>query len=405
MQEQIFTATNGVQVKYKHKHGKYDFNHLIIVFSGFLNETPGNYDFIRALNDCPCNVIWISDDFESMYSYYLCINMDFKIETAVTEFINYQTQSKNLSLSDVTVTGFSKGGTAALYYGLKLNISNIVTTVPQVYIGSYVNDYWKPTAKHMIGESYSKIDIQYLDNLIPRLLKSDTNLQRNIYLLTSEADTQYYSHINPILSDFDKYSNFNLLKTYSLFVRQHNQVTGHHTSLLLSIYYALASEAVPRFNNGEVNFFGSQPAGGLEPTLEPYVDLKKVNIIDNKIYIEGVALIRGVNAAEYSDIDYELIFEGDNNYIKKLAKANRPNLTREYFDNKIVVYDKCWFTTSGYSGIDISDIEKGSYTLHIKIKTSKSTATVKLVSNTKIDNLEKSFSFTSGANNNCLNII
>ena len=135
MQEQTFEASNGVLVKYKHKPKKYDFRHLIIVFSGFLKTTPGNYDFANALNDCPCDIIWINDNFEGKYSYYLANNMDFKIETAIIELISVMVKSNKLTLKDVTVTGFSKGGSAALYYGIKLNISNIVATVPQIYIG------------------------------------------------------------------------------------------------------------------------------------------------------------------------------------------------------------------------------------------------------------------------------
>ena len=71
MNEQIFTASNGIEVIYRHKPSKYDFKHLIIVFSGFLNATPGNYDFINAMTDCPADVIWINDNFQGMYTYYL----------------------------------------------------------------------------------------------------------------------------------------------------------------------------------------------------------------------------------------------------------------------------------------------------------------------------------------------
>ncbi|NRD71122.1 hypothetical protein HQR03_11310 [Psychrobacter okhotskensis] len=48
MKEQVYIATNGVKVKYKHKPSKYDYNHIIFVFSGFLNANPGNYDFLNA---------------------------------------------------------------------------------------------------------------------------------------------------------------------------------------------------------------------------------------------------------------------------------------------------------------------------------------------------------------------
>lgn len=87
MLENKFTASNGVEITYKQKKNKFDFKHLIFVFSGFLNKTPGNYDFINAMSDCPAEVIWINDSFDNMYTYYLCVNMDFKIEEAIKEFM------------------------------------------------------------------------------------------------------------------------------------------------------------------------------------------------------------------------------------------------------------------------------------------------------------------------------
>lgn len=375
MSEQVFLASNGLEVFYQDKPRKYDFKHLIIVFSGFLNARPGNYDFINALDSCPCDVIWINDSFEGMYSYYLCINMDFKVEEAVTEFIKHQVKERALSFDNVTFTGFSKGGSAALYYGLKLHINNIVITVPQFYIGNYIHTKWKSVAEHMMGKEYSKAKTQYMNNLIPELLIKDQKLSRNIYILTSEADEQYQTHIRPNLIYFDKYKNFNLLKSYSLFVREHGQVTSHHTALLLSIYYALASEAIPRFSDGKVNFFGNQniviPKLNYS-NLEPYIDIRRIDLLDKKVFIDGIALLEGLDVEDYSDINYQLILKDvkhkhNNDYTIKLAKADRPNLTREMFKDELIIYDKCWVTTPQYKGIDISKVGQGHYELYLNI--------------------------------------
>lgn len=399
MQENKFTASNGVEIIYKQKKNKYDFKHLIFVFSGFLNKTPGNYDFLNAMNDCPAEVIWINDNFEEMYTYYLCVNMNFKVEEAIKEFMTLQMKERNLSLSQVTVTGYSKGGSAALYYGLSMGIKNIVSTVPQMKIGSYVANNWKEVAAHMMGEFYQKSHISYLDNLIVRLLKQESDFNRNIYLLTSEADIQYNTEISPYLADFAKYENFNLLKSFSVFVREHNQVTSHHTALLLSIYYALASEAVPRFNQGEVNFFGSQPCPKPDTKeKQTFIDLRKVGFKENVLFLEGVAIIRGVNLQEYSDINYKLILKEQTTkkeYIKPLAKTHKPHLTRELFDGNFVVYDKGWFTTYQYKGIDISDVPKGHYQLSINIDSKDKNITTALRSEKPLKDALKNLSFES----------
>lgn len=368
--EQTYIAKNGTKVIYRHKKRKYDFNHVIFVFSGFLNAKPGNYDFANALNDCPCDVVWICDNFEDMYAYYMCINMDFRVEEAVAEFMQHILDSLSLDISQSTTTGFSKGGSAALYYGLKYNIPNIVTTVPQMHIGSYVHNYWKHVATHMMGGNYGVPSINYLDRLLPRMIKTDTNRDRNIYLLTSEADKQYKPEIEPYLQDFAKYNNFNLLKTYSAFVREHNQVTGHHTALLLGIYYALASEAVPRYSNGEVNFFGSQPHSNPNPSGETYVDLRVLRIVEDRLFIDGVALLRGYDVAEYSDLSYELKLDnGQELSTLPLAKGNQPHVTKQLFDGQhLTIYDKAVFTTYQHKGVDLSELSKGTYKLSVEIK-------------------------------------
>lgn len=405
MKEQVYTATNGVKVKYKHKPSKYDYNHIIFVFSGFNNPLPGKrWDFINAMTDCPCDVIWISDDFEGMHTYYLCIDMDFKVEEAIKEFIGFQTHSKELDFDHITLTGFSKGATAALYYGLKLNISNLVLTIPQVSIGSNVDLSWQDTAKHMMGKNYTNMHMKYLDNLIPNLLKKDSKFDRNIYLLTSEEDVQYKVHIEPILPDLEKYSNFNLLKSHSLLVRQHRDVTVHHTPLLLSIYYALASEAIPRYSKGKVNFFGNQSLATNNLSLRPFVDLKSFSVKEKVIYIEGVGIIRDWHTDKWSDISYELIIEGEKTYYKNLAVGHRPALTRQYYKNRAVVYDKSWFTTEGYKGIDISDIPMGTYNLYIKMSIEGTEKTCKL---TSLDNIQcdnEKISFVSNDLENYLTI-
>lgn len=393
MLENKFTASNGVEITYKQKKNKFDFKHLIFVFSGFLNKTPGNYDFINAMSDCPAEVIWINDSFDNMYTYYLCVNMDFKIEEAIKEFMMQKIQERNLSYSQVTTTGYSKGGGAALYYGLSMGIKNIVTTVPQMKIGSYVANNWKDVASHMMGKNYQNAHINYLDKSIVKLLKQEKDFNRNIYLLTSEADIQYNSEIKPYLEDFSKYDNFNLIKSFSVFVREHNQVTSHHTALLLSIYYALASEAVPRFNQGEVNFFGSQPCPKPDSnSKETFVDLRTFGLKEKTIFVEGVAIIRGTHLQEYSDVDYHLIFTEKNSkkeYIKPLAKTHKPHLTRELFDGNFVVYDKGEFTTYQYKGINISDIPKGAYQLSININTKNNSIRVPIQSMKNIkENIE-----------------
>lgn len=371
-QDKLFKSSNGVEVNYRIKEPKYDFNHTLFVFSGFMSRKNGViYDLQNALAEFPGRVIWIDDYFEEQFCYYMCIDMNFKISDAITEFIHSISQSFNLTdKRQITFTGFSKGGSAALYFALKLDCPNIVLTVPQLKIGSYVIEHHLKTAKHMMG-LVNSVNKAYLDNILPRLLKTDNNLNRNIYLLTSESDIQYPIEISPYLNDFRKYNNFNLIKTYSSLVREHNQVTAHHVSLLLGLYYLLANEGVPQFTNYEVNFFGKQLHSNPNPSKEPYVDLREFNIKDDILYISGIALLKGCDFGEYSDVNYNLVLKSiDTSDIHKipLAKANIPRLTKDMFDGKYLTnYDKANFTTTSHKGVSLANVIKGRYLLNIEI--------------------------------------
>lgn len=102
------------------------------------------------------------------------------------------------------------------------------------------------------------------------------------------------------------------------------------------------------------------------------VQLKRFEIIGSLLFIDGIGIIKGVSAREWGDISYELIFEGQKRYQKTLAKAHHAEITAQYAQNG-EIYDKCWFTTKGYAGVDISDIELGDYQLSLKIITPSAT--------------------------------
>lgn len=371
-----YLAKNGVEVKYIRKNSKYDYHHILFVFSGFGGEEPKQIDFINALNDFPGEVVWILDNFYGNYSYYLCNNMNFDIEIAVSEFID-QVVGGCYESNQITFSGFSKGGSAALYFALKHDIKNVVVTVPQSKIGSYVKNNWPKVAISMMGENYSKSRVDYLDRFIVEKIKKDKLLDRNIYLLTSEADIQYKEEVYPLLDDLKKYQNFNLLMTHSAFIREHNQVTSHHVPLLLSIFYALASEATPIFK--DVHFFGKVKFENKVISDQVHIELDSLEIRNNRLFIDGVGIIRGIDLEDWEDISYSLfLVNAKSTYNKLLAKAHKPHLTKRLFDGTFVVYDKGWFTTIKYAGVDLMDLPKGEYSLDLEILAKGQKALIRL---------------------------
>ncbi len=133
------------------------------------------------------------------------------------------------------------------------------------------------------------------------------------------------------------------------------------------------------------------------------LDLRNFKLVGNILYIEGVGILFGQNAKEYSDINYQLIIEGKTGkYEKRLAKANRPELTKLYASGTNFNYDKCWFATPGYKGIDISDLPLGTYELFLKISVNGFEQTFVLTSQKMMQFNNTLFSFEVNAESNKL---
>lgn len=356
---------DGINIKYKFKPRKYDTTHLVVVFSGFGGSGEFTYDFENALQDCPAHVLWIKDDFDKHCAYYICRDLKFDIENAVHKFIEEKLSELELTKDQCTLAGFSKGGSAALYFGAKFQFRNVISTVPQFNIGTYITKSWPKVAEHILGV-VSDSNIEFLNKLLPEIIRNDNNYNKNIYLITSEADVQYMSEIQPNLHTLLKYKNFNLLLSKSILVREHNQVTAHHSPLILGILYSLSQGATPVY--GYTELLGDKFSKPNKPCLTPLTILKKIRVENNNLFVEGISILRGLSCKDYKDIDVKLCFDSEKGEtIIDLAKTHRPSLTRQLYDGNFVNYDKGWFCTLAFKGINISLIPDGKYTLSIII--------------------------------------
>ena len=368
-------------LKYKFKPRKYDTRHLLVIFSGFGANSEFTYDFENSLQTCSANVLWIKDDFGGHCAYYMMQNNDFTPEAAVQNLIESKLESLGLRKEECTLAGFSKGGSAALYHGLKYNYKNIVSTVPQMKIASYVTNNWEVTA-HSMFDAYNADTVSKVDAILPSLLESDINLDRNIYLLTSEADIQYEAEIKPFKGEFLKYRNFNFILSRSVLVRAHNQVTSHNASLLLSIFYALSSNIAPRF--GYVILRGDDIDEDKKTDIgKPIVQLNSLEVKGDRVFIDGIGILKHVTCDQWGDVKFQLKLQEINTLHSislDLAKDNRPFLSREFYSESFTSYDKAWFCTLKHEGIDSTDIPQGEYQCSLRIVMSGYDCTIALSS-------------------------
>lgn len=246
MEERIFKAKPGLNIHYKIQPPKYDCQHLLIVMSGFNIPDPTIYDF-NMLTHCRSAILWIKDDFDGLPAYYLCNNMNFDIEQGVSMLIDAIISV--LKPKYHSILGASKGGSASLYYGIKHNMKNIISCVPQFRIGSYVaSGYWESVGQKMMGK-ISPEKIFTLDRHLPGIVKQDKNLDRNIYLFTSPQDKQFSSEVEPHINLFNKYPCLHLIETCSPLVTEHTQVTAYNLNLVLSLIYQFEDGISPNWGH------------------------------------------------------------------------------------------------------------------------------------------------------------
>ena len=169
---------NNIEFKYIFKKRKYDNNSMIVVFSGFGSSGNFTYDFKNVLNDIHSSVLWIKDDFYGNAAYYYSVNGQ-EIHSIINDFILNIAKNNNVEKYNIILSGFSKGGSAALFYGLKYDYNKIVTTVPQIEIGTYCKQSHKDVLFHMLGETYTERQFDALNSVI-QISLNESKSNKNI---------------------------------------------------------------------------------------------------------------------------------------------------------------------------------------------------------------------------------
>ncbi|GAA2089340.1 hypothetical protein GCM10009759_12160 [Kitasatospora saccharophila] len=247
-------TSGAVPIEYRFSHARNGNRHLVVVFANL--NAPDEYGWgTGVLDKVRGNVLWIRDLFEGANAYYLCKRMDFSLERSVAALIERVMRSLQLTPQDVTLFGSSKGGTSALFFGLKYGYGNIVASVPQFNIGSFVRDHMPSAAKVMMGE-VTEQNVAVIDALLPDLVIDSPHRNANIYLITSPQDEQYLRQVQPFVQFFQGYSNFNFVYNDSALIAGHGKVTLRNLPTLLAILNLLVDGIVPYIglvtNGGEV---------------------------------------------------------------------------------------------------------------------------------------------------------
>lgn len=247
----VFTgidATGTFPVEYRFTYAPNGARHLLVIFANY--TAPDDYGWSKGiLDNLRTNILWIRDRFDGEHSYYLCKGMDFALEESVARLIGTVLRALGIGPESCTAFGSSKGGSAALYFGLRYGYANIVASVPQFRIGSYVAEGRPQTARYMMGESPDAEHVRILDEILPGLVRARSNHTANLYLVSSSRDEQFSEQIEPFLGLLQQYENFNFVANESPLIDGHGQVSMRSVPHLLSLLSMLADGMAPRLGH------------------------------------------------------------------------------------------------------------------------------------------------------------
>ena len=189
---------------FKNNHSE----NLCIVFSAF--PKPGNkpgYDLIKSLwkKKINCSFLFIRDNFinfPSGGSYYLGKDGDYFGIELVSHFIKQFI--KDNGFTKIISAGFSKGGTCAVIYGIKLQFDYIIPGACQYFIGTYLSQRNMKVLEALTGEKpVQEKTIHKLDMLTKKVITESSQIDHKpvIYLHYSNQEHTYNEHVVYLIND------------------------------------------------------------------------------------------------------------------------------------------------------------------------------------------------------------
>lgn len=375
----------GLNLRYKIRPATKDIRHLVVMFSGIRPDKGYEFDG-RASESVQANWLWIRDEVNGEHTYYVSHQSDTKMIDATLALINAELKRLGLEKDQCTLVGFSKGGSAALAIGLKGNFKNILASVPQIAIGTYIQETRPLIMANMLHKN--DVDgIEKLDDLIPSLIAKDSSRDKNIYVWSAIGDREYSSQVRPYLTAFEKYENFNSLITDSPLVTTHNEVTKYNLSTIISVLNLIVIGIAPKWGQktngtpiGGALEISEIPQGNESTRAELVLSMSKLQISGSKIYPQGIMFLRGQSISGYNQVKKRLTFTSvDEFYEFDLAELKDKWVNSKYFQDRFIDYRYAGFASSKLNGISMNDLKYGDYILNLELEDSQQTFTNHIV--------------------------
>jgi hypothetical protein len=358
-------------VEFQFRPAQGDRRHLLVVFS----SVGSKYGFGNALESVKCNILRIRDHFDDGASYYVARNMDFSVTDSIQALIEDHMRRLRLTRDEVTLLGASKGGSAALYYGLKYDYKNIVASTPQYFLGSYSKGHGQ-LGDAVLGEGQPDENVAVMDAVMKDLLDKDTDHKRNIYVVSSPGDYQYEQEVKHYLPALREYENFNFLFVESPTVRRHDEVVRQALPSILSIVYSLTEGVAPRWGDVRIGNYSADPEEAAEHLAElrqrdtALATLNRAVFTDGVLELKGHAFLPGESPDGPAEETKRLVLEKDGEtWVYPLETTKEIRLYRDYFDEYFCEYEMGGFASQG--GLTFTELPQGTYDVSVCITSEK----------------------------------
>lgn len=203
------TLLNIIKYKLKEKHykgAKYllyktGSDTLMICFQAMPPTNIRLYNNVKGFSNLPVDRLYISDSWGYRGSYYLYENGElqpFNSTKKLIEKIINDGKYKN-----IYTCGTSKGGSAAIIYGLLIGADYIFSGACQYYIGSYLNvPEHLPILQKMSIPKKEKEMVDTLNQVMPSIIRNPIkNKKTSIHLIYSRLEHTYEEHIQYLIAD------------------------------------------------------------------------------------------------------------------------------------------------------------------------------------------------------------
>lgn len=172
----------------KYLYYNHNSDELVVVFSGFPSTNIRKYNYVKTLKGAKVDQLFLLDVWGYRGSYHLRENGKDYPEVMTIELINFIKSKKKYK--KIVVIGSSKGGTCAIYFGLKIGCNEIISGACQYNLGTYLSDY-PEIFKPMMGSDFNAKDIRNLNEIMPNILRENSRCQTLIHLIYSTEEVTF----------------------------------------------------------------------------------------------------------------------------------------------------------------------------------------------------------------------